>query len=193
MIYMPYAQDAESALLPSYLAVRSTAGPSIVRDVVRSAAGQLDASVLVVWARPFGQLMSMPLARPRLNAALVALFSLVALLLSAIGLYGTLASTVIQRTPELGIRMALGAKPTEVRKLIIASGLRVASVGIVFGVIATLGASSVVRSVVGGVPFNDLWTLVLVVVVLFATSGVACLVPGLRASRIDPMLALRKE
>lgn len=193
MIYLPYTQDAESALLPSYLAVRSAAGPSIIRDVVRTAAGQLDASALVVEARPFRQLMSVPLARPSLNAALVALFSVVALLLAAIGLYGTLASTVIQRTPELGIRMALGAKPAEVRKLITTSGLRVAIVGIVFGVIATLGASSLLRSVVVDVAVDDLWMLVLVIVVLFATCALACLLPGLRASRIDPMLALRKE
>ncbi len=193
MIYLPYAQDGESPLLPSYLAVRSKAGPSTIRDVVRTAAGQLDASALVVEARPFRQLMSVPLARPRLNSALVGLFSLVALLLAAIGLYGTLASTVVQRTPELGIRMALGARPSEIRQLIITSGLRVAIVGIVFGVIATLGASSLLRSVVVDVPLNDLWILVLVIVVLFATCAVACLLPGLRASRIDPMLALRKE
>jgi putative ABC transport system permease protein len=193
MIYLPYAQDAEGALFPRYLAVRSAAAPSVIRNVVRTAAAQLDASALVVEARPFSQLMSVPLARPRLNAALVALFSLVALLLAAVGLYGTLASTVIQRTPELGIRMALGAKPAEIRKLIVASGLRVAIVGIVFGVIATIGASSILRSVVSDVPVSDPWLLVLVTAVLFATCAVACLLPGLRASRIDPMLALRNE
>jgi putative ABC transport system permease protein len=193
MIYLPYAQDGDGPLLPSYLAVRSTAGPTIVRDVVRTAAGQLDASALVVEAKPFRQLMSVPLARPRLNSALVALFSLVALLLAAIGLYGTLASTVIQRTPELGIRMALGAPPAEICRLIITSGLRVAIAGIVFGVIATLGASRLLRSFAVGVPSADVGTLSLVAVLLFAACALACVVPGLRAARIHPTLALRKE
>ncbi|HEY5022474.1 MAG TPA: FtsX-like permease family protein, partial [Gemmatimonadaceae bacterium] len=192
MIYLPYAQDGDGPLLPSYLAVRSTAGPSTVRDVVRTVAGQLDASALVVEAKSFGQLMSVPLARPRLNSALVALFSLVALLLAAIGLYGTLASTVVQRTPELGIRMALGAQPAEIRKLIITSGLRVAIVGIVFGVTATIGASSFLRSVADGAPSADFGTLALVAVLLFIACALACVVPAVRASRIHPALALHK-
>lgn len=193
MIYMPYAQDDAGPLLPSYLAVRSRAGPSTIRDLVRAAAGQLDASALVVEARPFKQLMSVPLARPRLNSALVGIFSLVALLLAALGLYGTLTSTVVQRTPELGIRMTLGAKPSEVRTLIAASGLRVAAVGIACGIVATLGAAKLLRSIVFGVPSSEPWILALVVLVLLATCTLACLLPALRASRIDPIVALRND
>jgi putative ABC transport system permease protein len=89
--------------------------------------------------------------------------------------------------------MALGAPPAEICRLIITSGLRVAIAGIVFGVIATLGASRLLRSFAVGVPSADVGTLSLVAVLLFAACALACVVPGLRAARIHPTLALRKE
>ena len=193
MIYLPYAQDGADALLPTYLAVRSSAGPSTIRDMVKAAAAQLDASVLVLEARPFKQLMSVPLARPRLNSALVGMFSLVALLLATLGLYGTLTSSVVQRTPELGVRMALGASPSDVRILIATSGLQIAAAGIACGMIATLVAGRLFRNIMLDVPASDPWTLALVPLMLLATCAIACLFPAMRASRIDPLVAIRTD
>lgn len=192
MVYLPFSQDAGS-ILPSYLAVRAKADPSTIRNIVRAAAGELDASVLVVESRPFKQLMSVPLARPRVDSTLVGVFSLVALLLAALGLYGTLSSMVGQRTPELGVRMALGAAPPQVRWLVVGAGLRLMVVGTGCGLTATLAATKLLRSALFGVSPNDPWTLTLVVLVLFVTCILACLFPALRASRIDPLGALRAD
>jgi putative ABC transport system permease protein len=193
MIYLPYAQSEADQLLPSYLAVRSSAGPSTIREVVKAVARQLDASVIVLEARPFEQLMSVPLARPRLNSAMVGVFSLVALLLATLGLYGTLTSSVVQRTPEFGVRMALGASQSQVRILIAASGLRIAVVGIALGMLATLGAARLLRSVSSDVPAIDPWSFALVPLVLFVTCVLACLFPAIHASRIDPLVAIRMD
>ena len=116
-----------------------------------------------------------------------------ALLLAALGIYGTIAYSVGERTREIGLRIALGAEPRQVLRLVLNQGLRLASVGIAIGLFVSFVATPVLSSVLYGVTAHDLFTLLFVSLLLIAVSLLAAYVPGLRASRVDPMVSLRCE
>jgi putative ABC transport system permease protein len=124
---------------------------------------------------------------------LLGAFALVALLLAALGIYGTIAYSVGERTREIGLRIALGAQPRQVLTLVLNQGLRLASVGIAIGLLASFVATPVLSSVLYGVTAHDPLTLLFVSVLLFAVGLLAAYIPGLRASRVDPMVSLRCE
>jgi putative ABC transport system permease protein len=132
-------------------------------------------------------------AQPRLNATLLGVFAAVALLVAAIGTYGVLAYSVSQRTKELGLRMALGADRQGVLTLIVREGLTVALAGIAAGAAAALLLSRALSALVYGVSIHDPSTYVEVTVVLVVIALVASIVPAVRASRVDPMVALRLD
>jgi len=129
----------------------------------------------------------------RFFSQLFGAFALVALLLAALGIYGTIAYSVGERTREIGLRIALGAEPRQVLRLVLNQGLRLASVGIAIGLFVSFVATPVLSSVLYGVTAHDLFTLLFVSLLLIAVSLLAAYVPGLRASRVDPMVSLRCE
>jgi ABC-type antimicrobial peptide transport system permease subunit len=139
------------------------------------------------------QLLDAPLAQPRLSALLLAGFSLVALLLSAIGLYGVMASGVRRQTHEIGVRVALGATPGDIRRLVLAQVFGVVVVGVIAGLAGALTASRLLRSMLFQVSPTDPLTLGGVCVLLLAVATVAGYLPARRAARIDPVEALRAE
>jgi putative ABC transport system permease protein len=143
--------------------------------------------------RTFDRLMAARFSSRQTGMLLVSAFSAAALCLSAIGIYGTLAYTVMQRTRELGIRVSLGATSIGVLKLVLRDGLQVVGIGLMVGVLAALGVAGLLQSALYGVTTHDPIAICTGVVVLTLVAFVACLLPALRAARIDPTTVLRSE
>ena len=139
------------------------------------------------------QIVGKSTASSSFTAKLVLSFAGLSLLLAAVGLYGVLSYLVTQRTPEIGIRMALGAERERVLRLMLLDGLRPALAGLVLGMAASVAVTRLIRSVLYGTSPLDATVFLLVIVTLLLSSIAACLVPAWRASRIDPMKALRSE
>ncbi len=133
------------------------------------------------------------IAQPRLNAMLVGLFALIALLLAAAGIFGVMSYSVTQRTQEIGIRLALGAQRRDVLGLIVGQGMRLVALGLGFGFVGVLASSRLLQSLLFGVGPTDLPVMLSVGIVLAAVAFAACWFPALRASRVDPVTALRSE
>jgi putative ABC transport system permease protein len=131
--------------------------------------------------------------QPRFNFALLAVFSAIALVLSAAGIYGVTAYTVSQRTHEIGIRMALGAQGRDVLRMILGQGLRLTLIGVAFGLLASVLLTRFLSSMLFGIGATDLSTFVSVALILTGVALVACFVPARRAAKTDPMVALRYE
>jgi putative ABC transport system permease protein len=139
------------------------------------------------------EVIGISIAQPRFRTTLLSLFGAAALLLAAMGIYGVLAYTVAQQTHEIGIRMALGANPGRVLRLVLARGLRLAGAGTAIGVLAALMLTQLLNSLLFGVSATDPVTFVAVAGLLLGVALLACYVPARRAMRVDPMVALRYE
>jgi len=147
-----------------------------------------------VWkAQTMDQLLDAPLAQPRLSALLLSGFSVVALLLSAIGLYGVMSAGVRRQTRDIGVRMALGAMPGSIRRLVLAQVVGLVGVGVIAGLAGALATSRLLRSLLFQVRPMDPLTLAGVCVLLVAVATLAAYLPAQRAARIDPVEALRAE
>ncbi|MBI3448891.1 MAG: ABC transporter permease [Acidobacteria bacterium] len=173
--------------------VRTGGPPESALAIIRDRVHQLDTDLPVATVSSMDELLAASAAQPRLNAVLLALFAGVAVLVAAIGIYGVLAYSVTQRTREIGLRMALGAQPRGVVRLIVREGMSVGLTGIGVGLVAALGLSSLLTSLVFGVPVRDPATFAAVSVLLAVVALAACTLPAQRASRVDPLVALREE
>jgi len=171
--------------------VRANGAPEGLMAPIRQKVHELDAELALANVRTMDEWLSASAAQPRLNTVLLGVFGFVALLIASIGIYGVLAYSVSQRTAEIGVRMALGATPRGVLQLIAGEGMRVATIGIGTGVVAGLALGETVSSLVFGVPVRDPLTFACVAVVLAGVALAACAIPALRASRVDPIGALR--
>jgi putative ABC transport system permease protein len=132
-------------------------------------------------------------ARPRFTLVLLATFAAVALVLAAVGIYGVISYAVSRRTHEIGVRVALGASPSAVVRLVVAQGMRVVTVGVVIGLAGALLASRLMTQLVYGVRVTDPMTYVGVAALLGAVALVASYIPARRATRIDPLAAMRTD
>jgi putative ABC transport system permease protein len=139
------------------------------------------------------ELVSTSVAQPRLNLSLLVAFALLALILGAIGVYGVMAYAVTQRTQEFGIRMALGASSSDVLKQVFLEGGRLAVLGLALGLIAALGLTQLMSSLLFGVQPRDPATFIAAAAVLVLVALAACYIPARRATRVDPLVALRYE
>src|ERR1051325_7674588 len=189
-IYFSSLQDYWPAMS---LVVRSTVQPSSLSGAVRQAVNEVDKSVPVSQVKPMDNVVSESITQPRFNLFLLALFSTVAMLLSAAGIYDVTAYTVSQRTHELGIRLALGAQVGDVLKMILAQGMAVIGVGLVLGLAAAFGLMRLLRSLLFGIGENDPLTFVAITIVLLIVALIACYIPARRATKVDPLEALRAE
>jgi putative ABC transport system permease protein len=160
---------------------------------VREAIGGIDRSVPVTTLQTMEDVVAGATARPRFTLALLATFAAVAVVLAAVGIYGVISYAVSRRTHEIGVRIALGATPRGVVRLIIGQGMRVVAVGILAGVAGALALSRLMTSVVYGVRVTDPLTYGGVAALLAAVAFVASYVPARRATRIDPLSAMRTE
>jgi putative ABC transport system permease protein len=189
-LYYPMAARV-AALMD--VVVRTDQAPDALLPVIRHKIGELDAELALANVRTMDEWVSNSAAQPRLNTVLLAIFAGIALLIATIGIYAVLACSVSQRTTEIGVRMALGATPGGIVRLIAGEGLRVALLGITTGVLAALALGRALSSLVFGVAVRDPATFMLVAGLLAAVSLAACIFPAIRASLVRPMVALRHE
>jgi putative ABC transport system permease protein len=167
--------------------------PLTLTRAVRDAFTEVDPLIPVGSTRSMEQVLSRSLALRNFMRMLLSAFAILALLLAAIGIYGVISYAVSQRTREIGVRMALGATPSEMLSFILAESLRLIFFGVVFGVAAAFGLTRMLASMLYGVTSTDPVIFVSVTMLLFVIALAACLIPARRAMRIDPMVALRHE
>ena len=176
-----------------YGVVHTDSDPLAVTSRIRAVVSRLDPEIPVHDVRTFAQINTSATGDRRFSVSLLVLFAGVALLLAAIGLYGVVSHAVTQRTSEIGIRMALGAGWAQVSRLIVTDGMKPALAGVVMGLVAAIGLSRILDNLLFGVSSLDVFTFAAVGFLLILVAGIACLVPALRATRIDPTVALRSE
>jgi len=189
-IYVPYWQYP---MQTPELLVRTTAPIASTVAAIRNEVRAVNKNLPAPSIQTLDAMLSDMVAQPRFQATLLTLFGLIALLLSAVGIFGVMAYTVSQRVQEIGIRMALGAEPKHVFKLIAGRGLLLVVIGIAVGVAAALALTRVMSSLLFSVSATDPLTFAAVVLLLAGVALGACLVPARRAIKVDPMLALRHE
>jgi putative ABC transport system permease protein len=175
------------------IVMRTDRSPEALLPAIRQKVHELDGEMALANVRTMEQWLSNSAAQPRLNAVLLGVFASVALLIASIGIYGVFAYSVSQRTGEIGVRMALGATPRRVLRLVVSEAMKVALVGIGAGLLGGLALGRTVSSLVFGVPVRDPLIFTGVAVVLTSVALAACAIPALRASRVDPIVALRYE
>ena len=189
-LYFSFGQDLWPAMS---LVVRSSVEPSSLATSVRQVVNEVDRSVPVADVKTMDHIVSESITQPRFNLFLLGLFSAVAMVLSAAGIYGVTAYTVTQRTHELGIRIALGAQMSDVLKMILGQGMAVIGIGLVLGLAAAFALTRLLRSLLFGVGENDPLTFVAITFVLVLVALVASYIPARRATKVDPLTALRTE
>jgi putative ABC transport system permease protein len=189
-MYVPFAQFPSSAM---GIVVRSHADHATLADAIRQAVWSVDAGQPVSSVRPLQSMMDDMYAGFQVTVKLMGFFSSLALFLGAIGIYAVMAFNVTQRTHEIGIRMALGAEPRQVLKLVLRSAASLAGLGIAIGVVVALGASRFLAALLFGVSATDPFVFVGSALLLSVVAFIACYFPARRAMRVDPMVALRYE
>jgi putative ABC transport system permease protein len=197
-MFIPYTQVPPHILAlvvrlaPVSWVIRARQG-TVPIDAVRQAVLSVDANEPIASVKTMEALLSGSIARRRFNMLLLGTFSLLALILSAVGMYGVLSYSVAQRTHEMGIRVALGAQRRDVLRLVIGQGLKLALVGVAAGVAGALGLTRFLSSLLYGVKPTDPLTFIGVSAIAIAVALLASYVPARRAMRVDPMTALRHE
>jgi putative ABC transport system permease protein len=189
-VYFSSFQDSFPSLS---LVVRTSVDPESLSGSVRQVVTQVDKSVPVGDVRTMDVIVSESITQPRFNVFLLTLFGCLALLLSAAGIYGVTAYTVTQRTHELGIRIALGAQVGDVLRMILRQGLGVILIGIFIGLAAAFALMRVMKSLLFGVSATDPVTFVGITLLLLIVALIACYIPARRATKVDPLVALRYE
>jgi putative ABC transport system permease protein len=199
-VYVPLEQSVRTTVtghpnLPSAIGmiVHTTMDPTRAQASVRHAVFTVDKDQSLIEVKTVDQLKSESMAAERLRSTLVSLFAMMAVFLAAIGLYGVLAYTVVQRTHELGIRAALGASPAQQLELILRRGLTLTGAGLLLGLAAALGLGRLLAAFLFRVEPSDPTTLVETMSLLAGVAVLACYIPARRAAKIDPAVALRSE
>ena len=188
-----YLPASQAPLGDMTLLVRTTSDPRAVISSLRQAVWAINPNQPLSNINTLEQIVSENIAQPRLNMLLMMLFGGLALLLSAVGIYGLLSYAVTQRTQELGIRMALGANVTDVLKLVLKQGMLLALIGEGIGLLGAFALTRLMSGLLFGVTPTDVTIFAGVIVVLTVTALFACYLPARRATKVDPLIALRYE
>jgi predicted permease len=192
-VYTPHAQGMQvgGSFSSMVLAVRSASNPEALAGSVREQVWAVDKDQPVAKVETMEQIMSAALSQRRFIMTLLAGFALVALMLTAMGIYGTISYSVARRRQEIGVRMALGAQRLDVFKMVVWQGLTLALIGTVIGLLCALALTRYLSSLLFGVTANDPLTYLLTSLVILGVTVVACYAPAHRAMRVDPLVALR--
>jgi putative ABC transport system permease protein len=189
-VYVSYKQSPSPG---QALVVRGSMDPNRLVKSIETAVWELNKEQALNEIKPLDQIKSESLGENRTRTILLGTFAGLALLLSAIGVYGVISYSVSQRTHELGIRAALGASPRAQHILVLKAGMALTGTGVAVGVLGALGLTRLLSSFLFGVSPRDPWTLGMVSVVLAGVAAAACSIPAYRATRVDPLIALRHE
>ncbi len=199
LLYIPVGQEPNgmvalgNLVLPSSWAVQSVGDSAALARAVQQEVLRVDPDLPVARVMMMDRVVAKSAARQHFNMILLGIFGGVALLLAAVGIYGVMSYTVQQRTNEMGIRIALGAGAGQLLRLVVGQGLVLAGIGVAIGLAASFGVTRVMSSLLYGVKANDAATFTAVAVVLSAVAALACYIPARRATRVDPIVALRHE
>jgi len=185
--------ELNAKIVPLRWAVRTHGDPRQLSNVIAEQLRQASGGFPVARIKTMEEIVSSTMARQTFNMMLLSIFGAIALTLAAIGIYGLMAYSVQQRTQEIGIRMALGADRGTIRKLVVWNGMKLALVGVVLGIGASFGLTRLMASFLFGVKTWDPTAFIAVPVVLSLVALVAVWLPAVRASRVEPMRALRVE
>ncbi len=188
-----YLHNLQNSRVKTTVVARTAGEPLAMADAVRQAVWSIDPNQAITSVFTFDDAVSRAMARPRLLTVLLGAFGLIGLALGAVGLYGVLASLVGERRREIGVRLALGARPADVVAMVVRSGLGLAVVGAVLGIAGALALGRYLSTVLYGVGPTDLWTFAGMAVVLLLTAAGASWIPARRAARVNPVEALRAE
>jgi putative ABC transport system permease protein len=189
-VYIPFRQSASSDM---DLIVKSGTDPAALTSAIRGVVASIDHDQPLFAISTMNALVSSSVSTRRITLILLGLFSALALVLAAIGVYGVISYSVAQRTHEIGIRMALGAQRQEVLRMVLTQGLEIAFVGVAIGLAASIGLARLMSSLLFSVGANDPMTFAAVAFLLVVVAVLACYIPARRATRVDPMVALHYE
>jgi predicted permease len=189
-VYTPFAQ---TPFLWNYLMVRTSVSPESLISSIRQAVISVDSSLQPANFQMMDQQVSQAIAQPRFYTVLLGAFAVLALALAAVGIYGVMAYLVTLRTHEIGVRMALGARRSDVLKLVLKQGMQLTSLGIAIGLIAAFGATRFMRNLLFEVSVTDPLTFTIISLFLAGVALLACYIPAHRAMKVDPLVALRYE
>jgi len=188
--YFPYGYVGMPSLV---VAVRTTGQAETFGTVLRAQVREIDPDQPVYNLRTMDEFIANATAQQRLQASLLSIFSVVALVLVAVGIYGVVAYWVRQRIREIGVRMALGAAASDILKMVIAQGMRHVLFGLTLGLAGAFALTRLLGSSVFGVSANEPWPFVVVTVLVCGVALAACYLPAWRATKVDPSIALRIE
>ena len=188
-----YVSNAQSPVFFQALVVRTAVDPSRLKQALGRAVHEINKDQTLTEVRTLDQIKAESMASNRLQSLLLGVFAGIAVLLAAIGIYGVVAYSVEQRTHEIGIRAALGASRRDLLSLILRSGMLMAVIGLVLGLCGTLGLTRLLANLLFGVGERDAMTLGTVAALLTCVALLACYIPARRATKVDPIVALRYE
>ena len=193
-LYLPYRQPAAAGVSDMYVVMRARSGdPRSLAGEVRQRLNEIDPSLPLADVRLMDDVLSRAQARPRFLTLLLTLFSVVALAIATVGIYGVVSYSVARRTKEFGLRMVLGAQSGDVLGLVMKQGAGMIAIGVAFGLVLALFLTRLMASLLFGVAPTDLATFASVTAVLFGVALAACYIPARRATRVDPIQTLRYE
>jgi putative ABC transport system permease protein len=189
-LYVPYQQNASRDMT---LVLRTASDPLQLVSAVRNEVGSVDKDQPLFNINTMEQVVNESMVLNRFSMYLLAVFSIIALVLAAVGIYGVMSYSVTQRRHEIGVRIALGAQRTDVIKMIVKQGMGLALLGVGIGLLAALGLMRLIASLLYGVSANDLLTFGATALLLSLVALMASYFPALRATKVDPIIALRYE
>ena len=188
--YLPHAQDSWRAMV---LVARTNVDPTSLAGALRQQVWSMDKDLPVYDVQSMNEVWSLAASMYSFSSVTLGFFAVIALLLASLGIYGVMAFAVSERTQEIGIRMALGARSPDVLKLVVNHGMKLALLGIAFGLVGAWGLTRFMRHILVGVTPTDLLTFAVVSGCLFVAALLACYLPARRATKVDPLIALRYE
>jgi ABC-type antimicrobial peptide transport system permease subunit len=188
-----YLSDLQEPQTDMGVVIRTTAPPADVVPAARAMLQQIDPNLPITSIRTMDDLRGTAFNQPRFLSILLGIFGLMALLLMTAGIYGLLAFTTMQRMPEMGIRIALGAVRSQIHGLILREGLTMTAVGLAAGLLAAVGLSRLITEKFLGVPPTDALTYLIVTMLVIVVVTIACWLPARRAAHVDPIVVLKQE
>jgi putative ABC transport system permease protein len=190
MSYWPHPELTYSGMT---LVIRTQGEPTAVANAARNVIRSLDPEQPVADVRTMESLIGISMARARFNTLSLAIFAVLAMLLAGVGIYGVMGYSVAQRTREIGVRMALGARAADALWLVVRKGMSLAFAGVAIGLAASFALTRLMKTLLFGVSATDPLTFAGIPLLLALVALLACLIPARRAAKVDPMVALRYE